>query len=1468
MWPWGDYSNAFTSLWVGEGITKVSISTFSECNALQTVFFADSVAEIADSAFDGCAALSEVHLPRGLTTIADHAFSCCPSLQKIEIPDGVTVIEFAAFSDCASLMDIRLPDGLKKIGGCAFSNTALEAIAIPDGVEYIGDSAFGGSPCRGIRLPSALKALEWGLFEGCKNLEWVEIPDDVVEIKRYAFRDCVQMTALSLSSSVTYIDEEALTGSGITTIYAPKDSYAWHWALTHGLAVYSEAPAGCKLQDLAISADYVVQNTPQDITFTVRFTGTSVGSGIQLFDSGNAVLGLMHDDGKNGDKKAGDGVYTLMIADYTPAASGNLEFHAAVGGVVSNTAVLMSFLDITEENDDIVETQLESLESAIKQAESAYADADGYVSGSDVSKVITALEPLLKRLVDVGVVLKYVTESDSAYIKLSTGIAMIYKPPIRDMLAGSSPTSREILDIVTDSDMDANYSRMKSFADGYFEEGLERSGVSITINPLRLSFTREDESIQAFDENKIIWWLGHGTKWSGMSALGTNSKTWGLDGVNKLLWTALRNEEWVVAGEFDLFFTYKYIQNHCPRMDGAVILLASCDIGSDARFAKALVDKGAKAVLTFSDWTYAEYAIFLTQNMLMHMSLINPSTHNHYTLWEAQVQAMSRFGQNDEEYGRAKGYTKSPMPSYPEITGDRDVRLAEAANLVFEVKNILGMIENARVTLEGQGIKKSIVTKTPDAEGLPFHISELDALKVSGGLTAKQEQQYYREYTNHIVVPEAKYGKYKLTVSADGYKTVEKTINVTNGSVQTIVMGAQVTGVVKAKKTLSPLNGTTVQLMLGDKKIAETTSDGNGQFSFEGLPYGQYTLRFTKPTYQTTDFTFAVNDQSATIVLLEDILLDLDAVKGRVVDIKTGKPIARAGISLRCNSSTRVESTVADDQGAFYKELATTSPMMWTAVISAPGYGDETREFSPYGRLSDLGTIQMTPEKGAKVAGTVKAKRTESAISGVTVELYSGGKKTAETTTDRNGAFTLENLPKGSYELKFKRAYYQDEAYSFSISDPAVDVTLPQAILMSHDAVTGKVADAVTGKAIQSASIVLDNGGATVSTDARGIFYADVESTASQKWTATISATGYGSETREFYPFGKVCDLGTIQLLPDANQHDDSPVWDGTIASAYDGGSGTQSDPYRIANGSQLALLAQEVNAGNAHSGDYFILTRDIYLNDVSNRIDNYFFKSFDLIDMAIWTSEMKVNAWTPIGHRGTTWGSADNLKPFSGHFDGRGCTVYAPVTGRDTWEYVGGGLFGYVNGGTIQNLTVADTSVGGNQAVGGVVGFLANGTLSNCVHNGGVNADEYAGGLVGYATQSAMVTSCKHTGKNGAIYGKYSGGVVGTLYNSSRVVGCSNDGYAMIGLPCGGVVGFAVDSFITGNSFTGLLVVNDSSSSLYGLSVGTIVGQMTGTTTSGNSSSAKVYSIDGTSYSNIPLIGLYWNGSQYVAGK
>ena len=131
-------------------------------------------------------------------------------------------------------------------------------------------------------------------------------------------------------------------------------------------------------------------------------------------------------------------------------------------------------------------------------------------------------------------------------------------------------------------------------------------------------------------------------------------------------------------------------------------------------------------------------------------------------------------------------------------------------------------------------------------------------------------------------------------------------------------------------------------------------------------------------------------------------------------------------------------------------------------------------------------------------------------------------------------------------------------------------------------------------------------------------------------------------------------------------------IWDGTEASAFSGGTGTSTDPYQIGSGGELAYLAQLVNAGTADTNNssalyaslYYELTEDIHLNT-------------DASDYETWGTSAPSNVWMPMGN---------DSNSFTGTFNGNDYAVSGIyINSTDNYQ----GLFGYVDGGTIESINV-----------------------------------------------------------------------------------------------------------------------------------------------------------------------------------
>ena len=195
----------------------------------------------------------------------------------------------------------------------------------------------------------------------------------------------------------------------------------------------------------------------------------------------------------------------------------------------------------------------------------------------------------------------------------------------------------------------------------------------------------------------------------------------------------------------------------------------------------------------------------------------------------------------------------------------------------------------------------------------------------------------------------------------------------------------------------------------------------------------------------------------------------------------------------------------------------------------------------------------------------------------------------------------------------------------------------------------------------------------------------------------------------------------------------DGEVWDGTVATSFESGTGTEADPYIIATPAQLAYLAQQVNNGERYSGKYFKLTSNIFFENLP---------------------------WTPIGN-----GSS----PFSGRFDGGGKRVFM-LNVNDNSSYAG--LFGHVNLGSVKNVVIESANIVCSSDAAVLCGWAQGAVIENCSVRGNVEGSgSCVGGLVGWG-KSSNIKGCtaEVTVKGDA----FIGGICGQVNSGSTVSGCS----------------------------------------------------------------------------------------------
>ena len=259
-------------------------------------------------------------------------------------------------------------------------------------------------------------------------------------------------------------------------------------------------------------------------------------------------------------------------------------------------------------------------------------------------------------------------------------------------------------------------------------------------------------------------------------------------------------------------------------------------------------------------------------------------------------------------------------------------------------------------------------------------------------------------------------------------------------------------------------------------------------------------------------------------------------------------------------------------------------------------------------------------------------------------------------------------------------------------------------------------------------------------------------------------------------------------------------VWDGTIASGFAGGDGTQGNPFQIETAAQLAHFAKTVNEGEAYLYKYIVLTADI---DLANK------------------------EWTPIGN---------HSNPFKGNFNGDNHTV----TGMQiSGELDRVGLFGectrYNVYSAIKNITVKDSVINGKSGVGAIVGSAVEINIENCrsIANK-IKGERRVGGICGYFcgySHGGKVSQCYNSSK---VTGRKSAGGIAGMGDRCSAENCLNTGEITVTTTgtqsaCGGIFGTFNDTNTTlpatitacvnlgkvsgGKSFGGIVGSTDSGS-------------------------------------------------------
>ena len=165
-----------TSVVIGNNVTYIDMSAFSNCVNLGSITIPDSVKKISSFAFAECTSLKTVNIGKGVEDIGFNAFGTCSAIESVTIAEGnskyhsagnciidtelktvifgcktsvipadgsVTSIQYNAFANCSGLTEIVIPNAVTEIGdGAFFECTSLKNVVIGIGMVDFGYNVF------------------------------------------------------------------------------------------------------------------------------------------------------------------------------------------------------------------------------------------------------------------------------------------------------------------------------------------------------------------------------------------------------------------------------------------------------------------------------------------------------------------------------------------------------------------------------------------------------------------------------------------------------------------------------------------------------------------------------------------------------------------------------------------------------------------------------------------------------------------------------------------------------------------------------------------------------------------------------------------------------------------------------------------------------------------------------------------------------------------------------------------------------------------------------------------------------------------------------------------------------------------------------------------------------------------------------------------------------------------------------
>ena len=724
-----------------------------------------------------------------------------------------------------------------------------------------------------------------------------------------------------------------------------------------------------KLDGFKVDDNYYIANMDSDITFIVN--AENVEGKVNLYDDRNNRLGIMHDDGKNGDAVENDGIFTCKVT--VNYSEGTVEFCAKTEKSISNKEGVKFVEAPTEELFNVIK----EMQQSFYEIDSKYCNGDGTVSTGKYTKALDEAAKYAKELIEEGKINKYGITEYSVVCEFNNGLTMLYAPKIEGTFSGRGDADLEIYTFQPVSDW------LNELEDDYIElpDGVEKIGdlVPTAANRLTKEFAKCSylpqnatknlnislDSIRNIRDNQIVLWEGHGT-WGGeqlhsilmtnntisLDKFDSNSQSW-----DEQYYRDVCAQRVILSTNGEEGISSKYIEQYCSQMDNTYIYLGPCHSGRDSVLAQAFLDKGASAVIGNTNAIICIYGSTMEYMTTELLTEYNPDTDDYYTLGEALDNAKEIYGKDDSRYNKY----------YNKIYKDEGEKDWAAEPVLFGGAKA----ENYRL---GRAEKGSVFGKV-------FQMAEEDRVIEGATINVYREGQIYTTLKsdndgNYIV--NLPVGTYYIEILADGY--IEKTeyilvcegANVYNYSLEKAIIQQGYVYEYNEKGGLQidkPIVDAIIELTYSDENEEEVKvykTDNNGYYCINNLNVGTYTLKITKEGYvdyvednfvvenSLTDVNFGMSSietqgvcriRNVTFNTLEEAVQN--SKEGDTINLY-GDDISQNGITINHNLTITATKNVHTGFNAYraFQYMTNNATLTLNAVegctwdMTVPAYGE------------------------------------------------------------------------------------------------------------------------------------------------------------------------------------------------------------------------------------------------------------------------------------------------------------------------------------------------------------------------------------------------------------------------------------------------------------------------------------------------------------------------------------------------